>query len=298
MSNEPVDIIIPWVNSNDETWRQEFMFWKKRETGNKDLCRFIDHGTLKFVLRSIEKFCPWCRHVFLILSSPSQIPDWLDTNNPKLKIICHEDYIPKEFLPTFNSNVIELFYSHIEELSENFILMNDDYYFWNDMGEEFYFKNDLPVYNPKFSRIVLNGTQFQQFLKNSLNFNNKILAQNAYRLNTPDHLIVSYKKSLQKFILDKYKDELVSTFNKSRFRTNTNVMHWMFYDLAVRLGMCCLDQRNRGQFILMNHGRKLKVFGNPGCVCLNECEKTDMENINDMLSVLKRKFVFKCGFER
>lgn len=298
MNTEPVDIIIPWVNSDDIKWRQEFTFWKERETGNKDLHRFIDHGTLRFVLRSIEKFCPWCRHVFLILSSQSQIPDWLDTNHPKLKIVYHKDYIPKEFLPTFNSNVIELFYSRIEELSENFILMNDDYYFWNDMGEEFYFKNNLPVYNPEYSRIALNGTQFQRFLKNSLNFNNKVLDQHACSLNSPNHLIVSYKKSLQKFILEKYKNELMSTFKKSRFRANANVMHWLFYDLAVRLGMFCLDRRNRGQFILMNSGRKLNVFGNPACVCLNEGEKTDMKNINDMLSILKRKFIFKSEFEK
>ena len=37
-----------------------------------------------------------------------------------------EEFIPKEYLPTFNSNVIEMNLHRIENLSEKFILFNDD----------------------------------------------------------------------------------------------------------------------------------------------------------------------------
>ena len=35
---------------------------------------------------------------------------------PKLKLVSHKDYIPAEYLPTFNSNVIELWLHKIPEL--------------------------------------------------------------------------------------------------------------------------------------------------------------------------------------
>ena len=155
-NDEPIDIVVPWVNPNDSVWRKEFEYWKKKETGNKDACRYRDWGFIKFVLRSIEENCPWCRYVFLVLSGPSQIPDWLNIENPKLKIIFHKDYIPEEFLPTFNSNVIELFYSNIKELSENFILINDDMFFCQKKNEDFFFKNNIPVIFKKPQKTINN----------------------------------------------------------------------------------------------------------------------------------------------
>ena len=54
------------------------------------------------------------------------IPQFLKTNHSKIRILRHEDYIPKQYLPTFNSNTIEMNYHRIRDLSENFIIFNDD----------------------------------------------------------------------------------------------------------------------------------------------------------------------------
>lgn len=57
-----------------------------------------------------------------------QVPEFLNHNNPKITLIKHSDYMPEKYLPTFNSNVIELNYHRITELSDNFVLFNDDCY--------------------------------------------------------------------------------------------------------------------------------------------------------------------------
>lgn len=44
----------------------------------------------------------------------------------KIKYINHEDIIPKQYLPTFNSHIIETFIFRIPNLSEYFIYLNDD----------------------------------------------------------------------------------------------------------------------------------------------------------------------------
>jgi hypothetical protein len=70
------------------------------------------------------------------------IPNFLNTENPKLEIVRYEDYIPKEYLPVFNSNTIEMNYHRIDDLSENFVLFNDDMIPLQPIDEEYYFQNN------------------------------------------------------------------------------------------------------------------------------------------------------------
>ncbi|XP_053209635.1 N-acetylglucosamine-1-phosphotransferase subunits alpha/beta-like isoform X2 [Panonychus citri] len=87
--------------------------------------RFADNDEFKYSLRSVEKFSPWIRNVYLVTNG--QIPDWLDVNNPRLRLITHEDIFPnKSDLPTFNSVAIEIHLHRIPGLSEKFLYFNDD----------------------------------------------------------------------------------------------------------------------------------------------------------------------------
>ena len=52
--------------------------------------------------------------------------EWLNTKHPKLNIVCHEDFIPQKFLPTFNSHTIEWNFHRIPGLTEQFVYFNDD----------------------------------------------------------------------------------------------------------------------------------------------------------------------------
>ena len=48
------------------------------------------------------------------------IPEWLNTEHPKLNIVRHEDFIPEKFRPTFNSHTIEWNFHRIPGLAEKF----------------------------------------------------------------------------------------------------------------------------------------------------------------------------------
>ncbi|WP_232353077.1 hypothetical protein [Hafnia alvei] len=52
-----------------------------------------------------------------------QVPLWLDIKNEKLNVVSHADFIPNEYLPTFNSNAIELNIHRIEGLSDKFVFV-------------------------------------------------------------------------------------------------------------------------------------------------------------------------------
>ena len=107
-----IDIVVTYLNDKDETWREQFTYWKNRETssGKADINnrqafgeeRLRDWGTFKYWFRGIEKNCPWVNKVFLIVQNENHIPKWLNRDNPKLRIVFHDEFIPNEILPVFN----------------------------------------------------------------------------------------------------------------------------------------------------------------------------------------------------
>lgn len=140
MENYPIDIVLPWVDCSDPRWQYEYKQYRPNATFKAE--QYRDWGLLRFLFRGIEKFAPWVNKVYFITNG--QIPDWLNLDAPKLVFIKHSDYIPPQYLPTFNSNTIEYFYDQIPGLSEHFILFNDDTFFTDHVSPERFFQHGLP----------------------------------------------------------------------------------------------------------------------------------------------------------
>lgn len=154
MSNHKIDIIVPWVDGGDIKWLEEknkYDMSGEKNSGNSPV-RYRDWGLMKYFFRGIEKNMPWVNKLYFV--TWGHLPDFLKTDNPKLCIIKHSDYIPEEYLPTFNSSVIELNYHRIQELSENFILFNDDFYIVDELSENAFFRNDVPCDTLKATTLV------------------------------------------------------------------------------------------------------------------------------------------------
>ena len=118
-----IDFVLPWVDGNDPKWLKEknkYITYK----GDSNINRYRDFDNLKYLFRGIEKYASWVNKIFFV--TWGHIPKWLNTNNEKIRIVKHDEFIPKEYLPTFNSNVIELNLHRIQDLSEHFVLFNDD----------------------------------------------------------------------------------------------------------------------------------------------------------------------------
>ena len=154
-----IDFVITWVNMNDPEWQNEFSKYSADRNNTKNgvsKARFRDYGFLKYWFRGVEKFAPWVRKIHFVTSG--QKPDWLDESNPKIHLVSHKDFIPAEFLPTYNSVVIERYMYRIPGLAEHFVYFNDDFYIINRIGKERFFRNGLPCdiavfdYNPSWSQ--------------------------------------------------------------------------------------------------------------------------------------------------
>ena len=67
---------------------------------------FLFHQELRYSMRSLVKYAPWVRKIFLVTNG--QIPYWLNLDHPRIKLITHEEIFPnKSHLPTFSSPAIE-----------------------------------------------------------------------------------------------------------------------------------------------------------------------------------------------
>ena len=219
-----IDFVILWVDPSDPIWK------KQREkfsslSGDKSEVRFRDFDNLKYLFRGIEKFAPWVNKVFFI--TWGHLPEWLDKNNEKLRIVSHEEFIPKKYLPTFNSNVIEMNLHNIDDLSEKFVLLNDDIFILKRLQKKDFFNGDCPndMYieytkkNPSKRYITMKRNYLDIVNRH---FDKKNFVKNNYKK------IVNIKYGISNIIrnlininkenfLDFYSDHLSKSFLKSTF---------------------------------------------------------------------------------
>ena len=125
--SDKIDFVITWVNGNDPQWQKERDAYAANEHIEyyENNARFRDWDTLKYWFRGVEKYAPWANKIFFV--TWGHLPDWLDINHPKLQIINHSAFIPAEYLPTFNSNVIEYFFHKINGILLRFLFFSPPY---------------------------------------------------------------------------------------------------------------------------------------------------------------------------
>jgi hypothetical protein len=145
MNNSDIDVIIPWVDGNDPEWQKVYREYIPLSNGREKngAFRFRDWDNLQYLFRGIEKFMPWVRKVHLVTCG--QKPSWLNLSASKLNFVTHEDFIPKECLPTFSVRPIELNIHRIPGLADKFIYFNDDFFVLKPMKPSNFFRKGLPV---------------------------------------------------------------------------------------------------------------------------------------------------------
>lgn len=118
-----MDVVITYVNGLDPKWQADYANCIGVKANVK---RYRDWGTLPFLMRGIGECMPFVENVFLVVARESQVPAWI--NRDTVRVVLHQDIIPAQFLPTFNSTAIEMFIHRIEGLAEEFIYFNDDFF--------------------------------------------------------------------------------------------------------------------------------------------------------------------------
>ena len=124
-----IDFVIAWVNNQDQVWRNTFIDYCGKHNLQEKIVEMLGsrYGGINFLdyqLKLVNKNMPWVNKIYLLLSNKEQINESLLP--PNVEIVLHRDFIPFNFLPTFNSTTIEMFLWNIKGLEEHFIYANDD----------------------------------------------------------------------------------------------------------------------------------------------------------------------------
>lgn len=260
---EKIDFVLPWVDGGDEEWQKEKD--KYSENQNKESnseSRFRDMGTLKYVLRSIEKYCPWYNKIYLITEGHS--PAWLNIEHDKIVLVSHDElYYDKSHLPVFSSTSIEMNLANIKGLSEKIVYLNDDMIIMQRLEEKRFFRDNKPVdflshgwiSRGKIFEILRGRDSWIPSLNNNLNLiNNKFsplelnkstLYHNSYGKKTKvsNFLLGSiyrkflwiehwhhpqpYLKSTFLDVFKEFKDEMMIC-SSNRFRANNDLTQYLY----------------------------------------------------------------------
>ncbi len=226
-----IDYVISYVNSEDTDWLASL---KKFPEQNKNSNRWADHGLLEYNVKLINTFLPWIDNIIILVSSKKQVPSWVKNYN-NIRIVTHSEFIPKKFLPTFNSCTIETFLFNIPKLSEYFIYSNDDVLCINPIEKIDMFSNGKPVSN--IINIGEANTTHLSICKNTFSI---ILSDFSLKYFKEINLDKNYKRlthiphpclaSTGKHIYKLYKENIEKTITTFRDSRNINQYYYTLYE--------------------------------------------------------------------
>ena len=193
-----VDIVVLWVDGADPEWLNEYSKYKGL-SGDQRASRFRDWENLRYWFRGIERYAPWADKIHFV--TWGHLPQWLNTASSKLNIVNHRDFIPKEYLPTFNSHTIELNIHRIQGLADQFIYFNDDNFIIAPVSEKRFFRNGLPCDMAVSNVLSPNDNGIDGIIMNNLVIINRHFEKSKV-----------LKKNRGKWFNPRYKSQLYRTF--------------------------------------------------------------------------------------
>lgn len=61
-----IDFVIPWVDGQDPTWRDEKSRYAPEGLVDDGEARYRDWGLLPYWFRGVEKYAPWVRKIHFV----------------------------------------------------------------------------------------------------------------------------------------------------------------------------------------------------------------------------------------
>lgn len=333
--NMKIDIVIPWVDGADPDLLAKRRMYQANEKGGDSITaklntqyRYRDSGLLRYVFRSIDQFAPWVNKVFLI--TDNQWPEWLDYSNNRLVKVRHEDYIPSKWLPTFSSNPILLNLHRIPDLSDQFILFNDDTLINKPVKPKDFFADKNSVMDSAVYSVILSNEPFSHLLVNDTMVINKHFTKSSLIKKAPFKVFnLKYGKDLIRTILSlpwnaipgfynthmpqayfkrtfekvwSLEGNALSTTSAHKFREPTDLTDWVFRYWQIQSNEFEPRSINFGQYYEQVMRQKITKDIDKSIhslLCINDTQASEHESevADSIIASLDRKFPDKCKFE-
>lgn len=298
--NKPIDLVYTWVDGNDLEYQKLVNQYSEKPLDlNPERYRDL-FQLMKYSLRSVEKYAPWINHIYIFTCRP-QKPDWLDVANPKVSVIHHDEVFDASDVPTFNYNVIESYIHKIPGLSDDFIYLNDDFLFGNNVyPEDFYTSN---------GKVRIHGTLLGENLGWRI-YNKK---NDIVGLGLIEHSPILIRKEWWQKMQDA-RPELIEEIKSHKFREGTDVMTYKMYrwytlkyqsEAVKAIKLPELLKIHSFHKITNNFAKQERAFTrlkekSPKFYCLNDDQgaEADPRVVKIVQDYLHEKYPLKSGFEK
>ncbi len=149
-----IDVVITWVNSSETTFLEEFHRVSHRKCGK--LCdkkslmngRYMPSNEIYLNLMSLCYQNTWVRTIFIVSNQVLDLSYFLPMCRKRIAFVTHKEIMPAEYLPIYNSNVIESYIHKIHNLSEIFVYLNDDIMFTQSFDMKILIGHNYPIHVP------------------------------------------------------------------------------------------------------------------------------------------------------
>lgn len=308
-----IDLVYLWVNGNDPQWlaKRNACIGKTEEKSAVNCDgRYADNDELKYSLRSIEKYAPWIRRIFIV--TDNQVPVWLDMSNARVRIVDHKEIMPDVCLPCFNSAVIEHFLYKIPGLAEHFIYANDDMFINKPVTPETFFgKDGLPIVRfnrrpfRKWTLLFKEKVQgkrlsnYVQTIRNSAELVEKKYGK--YYGGKTHHNIDAYLRSDYEHAAKVFEDEIRTTLS-NHVRSENDIQRNIYSYVALaekRAHLHYVTQRTSFRLHIQNesHYGKLERY-NPILFCMNDSQYAKDCDRKRAAAFLDKRFPEKSQYEK
>lgn len=231
-----IDAIYTWVDGADPAHAAKRARYQPSVPSlhAKGETLFRDTQELRYSLRSLAQYAPWIRRVHLV--TDGQRPAWLRSEHPGIQIVDHAEIIPPQYLPTFNSHVIEAFLHRIPGLAEHYLYFNDDFFLTAPAGSgDFFTPNGMPYLFIDWRESRRQGYKQRTTPHAHSWFNTRNELERRGIAPAPDiigaHIPHAQTKSNAEAAFAFFSDAILA-FSGNRFRTNSEMA---FYSHAISL---------------------------------------------------------------
>lgn len=307
-----IDLVYLWVDGSDPKWIAKHNACIGAPSAAEENCkgRYVSNDELKYSLRSAEKYAPWIRKIFIV--TDNQVPEWLDTSNPKIQIVDHTEILPPESLPCFNSVIIEHHLHRIPGLSEHFLYANDDMYFNRPVTPETFFARDgLPIIRMNrrpFRKYVLRyktkvqGKKLRNYIQTI--HNSALLVEKkygTYYTGKTHHNIDAYLKSSFRHAREVFDTEINATL-KNHMRASNDIQRniYSYVALAEKQGHRRYVGQHTSFRLHIDNKRLYEKFErfNPILFCMNDSQYANDDDRKYANEYVSRLFPDKSQFEK
>ena len=250
-----IDAVITWVDGSDSEWQKKINqfspvkidFEKKKES-----VRYNSIGEIDIAIKSIIKFASFIDNIFLVTDNQKPenfelLKKLAEEKEMKLILIDHKIIFKdfEKYLPCFNSCSIGNMLYKIPDLSEYFIIFNDDTFLMRETRPTDFFVNHCPIVRGKWKKFY-EDQQLRNLFYKSLSFFGKTKNKGGFKtFQQTSAKLAGVKKYVRRFHTPvSIRKSTVENFFKENDILESNIKHRF---------------RNNDQFIISSLAEHLEI---------------------------------------